>query len=273
MYWDVEIKMDEARKPVLEKLSELLTSSWSDAKNPAQIAREIIPLNLEEAYFVQDRMHQLLDANISGWKVGATSPKMREIDGHEDIIPGRIFCSRTYTGAYQSMDINLFPNARAEAEFGFRLLEKPEVRRQPWTATEISSIMVLHPAVELIGNRFRTDGLSKREKSLLTVADNGGGIGFVFGDPVVNWSDINFKYHKISLTVNDRAAATNFLGDMRCFPVQAATDLVNHLNKRGISLSEGDFISTGAATMPQSFGAGDVINANFGELGFIELGF
>ena len=39
--------MDEARKPVLEKLSELLTSSWSDAKNPAQIAREIIPLNLE----------------------------------------------------------------------------------------------------------------------------------------------------------------------------------------------------------------------------------
>ena len=185
--------MDEARKPVLEKLSELLTSSWSDAKNPAQIAREIIPLNLEEAYFVQDRMHQLLDANISGWKVGATSPKMREIDGHEDIIPGRIFCSRTYMGAYQSMDINLFPNARAEAEFGFRLLEKPEVRRQPWTATEISSIMVLHPAVEIIGNRFRTEGLSKQETSLLTVADNGGGIGFVFGDLIANWSDINFK--------------------------------------------------------------------------------
>ena len=89
----VEVKMDEARKPVLEKLSELLTSSWSDAKNPAQIVREIIPLNLEEAYYVQDRMHQLLDANISGWKVGATSPMMREINGHEDMIPGRIFCS------------------------------------------------------------------------------------------------------------------------------------------------------------------------------------
>ena len=66
MYWGVELKMDEARKPILEKLSELLTSSWSDAKNPAQIAREAIPLNLEEAYYVQDRMHQLLDANISG---------------------------------------------------------------------------------------------------------------------------------------------------------------------------------------------------------------
>ena len=95
----------------------------------------------------------------------------------------------------------------------------------------------------------------------------------MFGDLIANWSDIKFKYHKISLTVNDRAAAANFLGDMRCSPVQAATDLVNHLNKRGISLSEGDFISTGAATMPQSFGSGDVIKANFGKLGFIELDF
>ena len=95
----------------------------------------------------------------------------------------------------------------------------------------------------------------------------------MFVDPIANWSDVNFKYHKISLTVNDRAAADNFLGDMLCFPVQAAADLINHLNKRGVSLSEGDFISTGAATMPQSFSAGDVIKANFGELGFIELGF
>ena len=149
--------MDQACRLVLEKLSELLASCWRDAKNPAQIAREIIPLNLEEAYFVRDRMHQLLNENISGWKVGATNPEMREIDGHEDIIPGRIFCCRTYMGAYQSMDISLFPNARAEAEFGFRLLEKPEGRRQPWTAREISSIMVLHPAVELIGNRFWAD--------------------------------------------------------------------------------------------------------------------
>ena len=75
--------MDEACRLVLEKLSELLASCWRDAKNPAQIAREIIPLNMEEAYFVQHRMRLLLDENISGWKVGATSPEMRQIDGHE----------------------------------------------------------------------------------------------------------------------------------------------------------------------------------------------
>ena len=60
---------------------------------------------------------------------------------------------------------------------------------------------------------------------------------------------------------------------MRSFLIQAAADLINHLNERGISLSEGDFISTGAATMPQSFGSGDVIKANFGKLGYIELDF
>ena len=95
----------------------------------------------------------------------------------------------------------------------------------------------------------------------------------MFCDSIANWSHINFKYHKISLIVNDGAVADNFLGDMRCFLVQAAADLINHLNERGISLSEGDFISTGAATMPQSFGSGDVIKANFGKLGLIELDF
>ena len=73
--------------------------------------------------------------------------------------------------------------------------------------------------------------------------------------------------------MNDGAGTDNFLGDMRCFPVQAAADLINHLNERGISLSEGDFISTGSATMPQSFSSGDVIKANFGKLGFIKLDF
>ena len=60
---------------------------------------------------------------------------------------------------------------------------------------------------------------------------------------------------------------------MRCCPVQAASELINHLNKCDVWLSEGDCISIGAATMPQSFGACEVIKANFGELDVIEQGF
>ena len=90
-------------------------------------------------------------------------------------------------GAYQGMDINLFPNARAEAEFGFRLLEKPEGRRQPWTAREISSIMVLHLAVELIGNRFRADMVDRSVNAALANYSKALAGQGLLDDVNVNW--------------------------------------------------------------------------------------
>jgi 2-oxo-hept-3-ene-1,7-dioate hydratase len=137
----------------------------------------------------------------------------------------------------------------------------------------MAEIMVLHPAIELIGNRYQMDGASKAENSLMTIADNGGGIGFVFGDPVTDWQHIDFQNHRIDLQVSGGAPADNFLGDMRCVPAEAAADLVNHLAHRGEVLEAGHFISTGAASVPQPFGGGDVVHADFGVLGTIELRF
>ena len=265
--------MDRARKAILEQLAELLARAWPDPANRVRLERDLFPHNRDEAYLVQDGMHRLLDAAVAGWKVGATSQKMRELDGHEDVIPGRIFASRTFVGARHRLSIDQFPNARAETEFAFRLLASPELRQTAWTAEEMASMMILHPAIELIGNRFFVDEVSKAENSLLTIADNGGGIGFVFGDPVADWHDIDFQNHRISLTVGRRGPADNFLGDMRCIPAQAAADLVNHLASRGEVLAAGDFISTGAATVPQTFAAGDAVAADFGEIGRIELQF
>ena len=98
----------------------------------------------------------------------------------------------------------------------------------------------------------------------MTIADNGGGIGFVFGDPVSDWQEnIDFQHHNIDLTVDGGAKAENFLGEMRCIPIQAVADLVNHLASRGISLKAGDFVSTGAATVPQPIVAGSHVDSKF----------
>ena len=60
---------------------------------------------------------------------------------------------------------------------------------------------------------------------------------------------------------------------MRCLPVEAAAELVNHLAVRGHEMQAGDFISTGAASVPQPFSAGDHVRADFGALGVIEVAF
>ena len=257
----------------LAALADELARKWPDPSSPITLTPDQFPQNRTEAYFVQDCMFDALDEGLAGWKVGATSAQMRALDGHDDIIPGRIVSSTCYVGTHMKLPIASFPNARVETEFAFRLHETPGLRNKPWRAEEMAEIMTLHPAIEIIGNRYQAEGISKAQNSLLTTADNGGGMGFVFGDPIDDWQKLDFQHHKITLSVDGKAPAENFLGDMRCVPAQAAADLVNHLAKRDISMKAGAFLSTGAATVPQHFEAGSVVHADFGGLGVIELTF
>jgi 2-keto-4-pentenoate hydratase len=257
----------------IEELAAMLADAWHRPGNLVAVDRALVPADRAQACLAQDLMFQKLGEALAGWKVGATSHKMRQLDGHDDVIPGRIIASRTHIGPRHDLQIGHYHKARAETEFAFRLTATPHLRDTPWTSGEMAEIMVLHPAIELIGNRYQMDGASKAENSLMTIADNGGGIGFVFGDLVTDWQHIDFQNHRIDLRVSGGAPADNFLGDMRCVPAEAAADLVNHLAHRGEVLEAGHFISTGAASVPQPFGGGDVVHADFGVLGTIELRF
>ena len=229
------------------------------------------PTTRAEAYHIQDAMADALGETVVGWKVGATSAKMRKLDGHDDVIPGRMFASTTWEGAKVDLPSGRFPRARVETEFVFRLTRDAPLRETPWTATELEDAVELHPAIEIIGNRYPPDGPAP--SSLDTIADNGGGIGFVFGAAALRWQDLDFQHHPISLTVDDGAPSENFLGDMRCIPLQALADLLNHLQSRGFGMKAGDWVSTGAATVPLPIHAGARVRADFGELGQIDLRF
>ena len=229
------------------------------------------PTTRAEAYQMQDAMAAALGETIVGWKVGATSAKMREIDGHDDVIPGRMFASTTWEGTKVDLPSERFLRARAETEFAFRLTRDAPLRDTPWTTIELADAVDLHPAIEIIGNRYPPDG--QRPSSLDTIADNGGGIGFVFGAAVERWQDLDFQHHRISLTVDGGEPSENFLGEMRCIPLQALADLLNHLQSRGFGMKAGDWVSTGAATVPLPVHAGARVHADFGELGRIDLCF
>lgn len=261
------------RRVALKSLAGRLAVAWRAAGQLDGIAGHELPNDRSEAYFVQDEMARAIGEGLSGWKVGATSAKMREIDGHDDVVPGRIFRSVTWQGTKLELPAARFPGARAETEFGFRLSRDLPIRETPWTVDELSAVATLHPAIEIIGNRHSLPDAPAPVRSLMTIADNGGGIGFVFGDPVEDWREIDFQRHHIGLRVDGGAGAENFLGDMRCVPIQALADLVNHLAVRNVALKAGDFVSTGAATVPQPVQKGSRVTADFGVIGKIEISF
>ena len=85
--------------------------------------------------------------------------------------------------------------------------------------------------------------------------------------------DLDFQNHLIRLSVDGTELAENFLGELRGAPLQALADLLNHLAQRDYSLNKGAYVSTGAATVPQLFQKGSVVNADFGNVGSITLKF
>ena len=247
------MNLNSTRRKKLETLAKNLGVSWlenSIIKNPDSSE---IPRSREEALFVQDHMSVVVGKDISGWKVGATSKKMRELDGHDGIIPGRIFSSVTFIGSTHEISFKHFSNTRVETEFAFRLKVDIPIQEKPLVSSDLLNKVSMHPAIEIIGNRHQLNDTTKSKKSLMTIADNGGGVGFVFGSKFDDWENINFQEHFISLQVDGNPPAENFLGNMRCQPLEAAAELINHLSTRNIFLKKGDFISTGAATVPQPF--------------------
>lgn len=265
--------ISQERQLHLRALSTRLAAAWKVAGQIGGVTGRQLPKNRCEAYFVQDEMAKAIGDPVSGWKVGATSARMRELDGHDDVVPGRIFSSLTWQGTNLDLPAGRFPGARAETEFAFRLDRDLPLRQAPWRTDELALVATFHPAIEIIGNRHALPDAPAPVRSLMTIADNGGGIGFVFGNAIDNWQGADFQNHPIALTVDGGCEAENFLGEMRCEPIQALADLVNHLASRDIGLKAGDFVSTGAATVPQPVHKGSHVIADFGRLGKMEIRF
>ncbi len=265
--------VETSREPGLRRLAERLGTAWKAGDSIGAVESGDLPRDRAEACFVQDRMAVEIGDEIVGWKVGATSARMQEIDGHEDVVPGRLFRSATLHGNRLALPLNRTGNVRVEAEFGFRMLADAPLREDPWTADELGSIAVLHPAVEIIGARHVLPDAPARIRSLMTVADNGGGVGFVFGAEVTDWRGHDLDAWPVELSVDGSSPAEVFPSGMRPDPLTALAKLVSHLAARGCELAKGNFVSTGSICVPQPTGPGGRVRADFGSLGMIELDF
>lgn len=272
-----EMVIEQERERWLFSLAERLARAWQNRDCIDGLSDQEHPRSRSEAFLVQDRMIQHIGDRGTGWKIGATSAKMRELDGHDDIIPGRLLARDTFADV-EVIEINSrqFPGARMEAEFAFRLLEDLPDVAAPYVTDDIIDKVEMLPAIEIIGDRYpkAMDAAGNRAfkpDTLLAIADNGGGYGFVAGVPAVTWREIDFKQHPVSLTTDGGAPSESFLGEMRCNPLDALVDHINKLALRGIGLEAGEFVTTGAAAVPIPMIAGTNVVADYGAFGRIQL--
>jgi 2-keto-4-pentenoate hydratase len=256
----------------IEKAARLLAAAWSRPGKIDSFDDDLRPRTREEAYAIQDAMAAMINKPTVGWKLGATSLAMRAKAGHDGPIIGRIFEEVTFTSP-ATLAMARFPHSRVECEFAFRLLDDVPARPEGYTAEELAPRVTLHLAIEIIGTRYPLDPNFARTSTIDEIADNGTGIGFVFGAEVPGWRDLDLRNLEIDIRVDDNPPAENFLGPDRAQPIDSLAQAIEILCAREIGLTAGAYVSTGAATDPQHVHAGSKVRARFGDLGGVSIDF
>lgn len=126
------------------------------------------------------------------------------------------------------------------------------------------------PAFEIIDSRFHNFKIGSRWDA---VVDNTSSARFKLGVGRKSPRELNLADVGMRLSVNGEYTGFGAGASVMGHPARAAAELVRGLwkEKEGMGLKKGDIILTGAITPSTPVKAGDVLRADFGGLGYVEL--
>jgi 2-keto-4-pentenoate hydratase len=220
----------------------------------------IAPNSLEDAYRIQDNAIALVGKPIGGWKVGRIPPHLVDKYGADRLV-GPIFADTIIDSLTAATEIEmpvLSAFAASEAELML------QINATPPAGQTVDSIR------EFIGDvRFGLEIASSPFVGIndfgpaVTVSDFGNNFGLVLGPKIENWQSRDLLNAETSLSIDGEVIGTGKLCNMLDGPFGAAAFLANLLVSRGITLSPGTWISSGAITGVHSINAGQETEAVF----------
>jgi 2-keto-4-pentenoate hydratase len=247
-----------------------LSDHWRAGTKCEALEASIRPRNRAEGYAVQAALAKHSTGKLFGWKIAATSEAGQKHINVSGPLAGRIFPQTVIAdGGTASMKGNEM--RVGEAEFAFRFARDLPPRANLYSVPEVlGAVATLHPAIEIPDSRF-ADFVSAGEAQL--IADNACAHLFVLGDPTsADWRGRDLIEERPVVTLRGEkhiGHGKNVLGDPRL----ALAWCVNELRALGITLREGEVITTGTCCTPLPIQAGDVFAADFGALGKVSVGF
>ncbi len=253
-----------------EAAASKLAAAWRDRDQIDELADDIRPTNLDEAYDVQSRMIDAISDLPVGWKVGASNENAMKRFGFSEPFYGRLLDGCMHQSP-ATLAADLFSRRGLETEFAFRMTSDLPAYGVPFDrAAVIAAASELIPAIEIIDSRFSA---WPEVSPFSFIADNGTHGRFVMGQPHSDWSGHDLATHAASISVNDQLInqghGSNVLGD----PVNALVWLANRLPADGKNLKAGDVITTGTAAGVAWCGVGDTAIADFGAFGTVSISF
>ena len=253
-------------------LSDLARQLWKARRlgHTIDAVRSDLPKTKAEAYAIQETIVALSGMPRCGYKVGSTSKEAQQLLGTDEPGAGVLLSAFVHDSPAR---VALVPRhmPAVEGEFAFRMGRDLPARNLPYRPDEIiTAVNGVAGAIEVVGTRFA--GGLQGKGGLLTTADGGVNIALATG----RWAEFHgqdFRSHAVVMAINgvEKGAGTGSraLGD----PLEVLLWLANHLSSRGMGLRKGDIVSTGTCTGLDAVHPGDVVRADFGTLGLVEIAF
>lgn len=257
--------------PALQAASNFLATHWREGRHADTLPPGLCPRSRAEGYAIQALIEEQGLGRRRGWKVAATSAAGQAHINVDGPLAGRLLASRVVA---EGVPLPLRANRMrvAEVEFAFRMGRSLPPRPEPYaTDAVVAAVAALHLGIEVPDSRF-TDFTAVGAAQL--IADNACADRFVLGPAVAApWREADLAAHAV-LGVNGKAlvhegCGGNVLGDPRI----ALTWLVNELGRHGITLGEGEIVTTGTCVVPVPVAPGDVVTGDYGAFGSLQVRF
>jgi len=245
------------------------------APQPIQaLPQALRPAELTTAYHSQDVLVAQLLATHGGQRIGYKIACTNEIAQRQLHISaplyGQLLAYSTYPSPAQ-LDPRQFTVRIIEMEFGFQIGQEVPPAPTPYDCASIAPFMAaVLPGIEIVDHRF-VDWTQVGAPTL--AADNAIHGAWVHGAPYADWRELDLAHHEATLTVNGTIVRRGQGSAVLGHPLNVVAWLANELPKQGKQLRAGDYITTGVISDVYLAQPGDQLQADFGLLGSVVLGF
>ena len=254
--------------------SDILFENWTARTRIDQLPESLRPSSRHQGYAIQAEIERKSAFPLFGWKIAATSEAGQKHIGVTGPMAGRILHEKVLP-AHAAVTLHGNLMRVAEVEFAFKIGKDLLPRSSLYTQEEVlQAVSSLHPALEMPDSRYH-DFVAVGEYQL--IADNACAHLFMLGEATgADWRQIDLSTFSVAVNHirNGQAKAltgqgSNVLGD----PRKALLWIANELTQSGVALRAGQVITTGTCLTPVQVEAGDRIEADFAQFGFISASF
>ncbi len=236
-----------------------------DRKIISQLSTTYPDIEIEDAYAIQRYWAEtrMADgARLIGHKIGLTSRAMQMASKITEPDYGFLLDDMVYQDGAQ-IRADRFTKPRLEVELAFimnSVLEGPNVQvHDVMRATEFVT-----PALEIIDYRTEVP-----RQITDTIADNAAAGGMIIGGRTIRPMDLDIRWVGATLSKNGIIEESGVSAAIMGHPAAGIAWLANKLAPLDDRLEPGQIVLAGSFTRPVSIASGDVIQADYGQLGGI----